>query len=295
MFKKLRAKWKVKGWELLLIISIFAIGGSICGYAARKILLISGLEKNFIWVLLYIVLITILWPLIVIIVSIPFGQLAFFLKYIQKIGTRIFKREVRYINKSRAKIAIFASGAGSNANKIIEFFKNNSQIKIDLIVSNKLNSGVLQIARANGIETLLVNRDQLKTVGFIKKLKKRNIELVVLAGFLLKIPPELLQAFPKKIINIHPALLPAYGGKGMYGMHVHNAVISNREKQSGISVHYADEIYDHGEIIFQATSNIEEGDTPASLSQKIQLLEHAHYPAVIENILKSKNLLNPQA
>ena len=189
----------------------------------------------------------------------------------------------------QTNLAIFASGAGSNAKKIIEHFKNNLDVKIELIVSNKAGAGVIQIARDNNIDQVVISKDQLiNDNNFIRDLQKRKINLIILAGFLLKIPPALVQAFPKKIINIHPALLPAYGGKGMYGMRVHEAVIANKEKQSGISIHYVDEIYDHGEIIFQATCNIEPGDNAERLAQKIHLLEHDHYPAVIETVLKKQ-------
>ncbi len=187
------------------------------------------------------------------------------------------------------RIAIFASGAGSNAKKIIEHFKNDRHIKIELIVCNRSNAGVLQVARDNNIEYILVNKTvPLESESFLHELKKRKIGFIILAGFLLKIPPALIHAFQKKIINIHPALLPAYGGKGMYGMHVHEAIISNKEKQSGISIHYVDEIYDHGEILFQAVCDIEPADTAATLAQKIHLLEHHHYPVVIERLLKKQ-------
>ena len=189
----------------------------------------------------------------------------------------------------QTNLAIFASGAGSNAKKIIEHFNNNPYVKIVLIVSNKAGAGVIQIAKDNNIDQVVISKDQLINDNyFIKDLEKRKIDLIILAGFLLKIPPALVQAFPKKIINIHPALLPAYGGKGMYGMHVHEAVIANKEKQSGISIHYVDEIYDHGEIIFQATCDIVPGDNADSLAQKIHLLEHTYYPSVIETVLKKQ-------
>jgi formyltetrahydrofolate-dependent phosphoribosylglycinamide formyltransferase len=284
MLKKLQAKWKVNAWNLLLIISTFAIGGSLCGYAGRKILLWSGLEKNITWVLIYIVVITILWPFCVLIVSIPLGQFSFFRRYILKIKDRVTGKRNLSVG---THIAIFASGAGSNAKKIIEHFKNNDHIKIRLVITNKANAGVLSIARENNIEYLLLPKSQmLADEHFLGELKKRKIDIIVLAGFLLKIPAGLIHAYPKKIINIHPALLPAYGGKGMYGMHVHEAVISNKEKQSGITIHYVDEIYDHGEIIFQSTCDIRPGDTAEDLAHKIQAMEHRHYPAVIEGILQ---------
>ena len=290
MFKKLQAKWNVNGWNLLLIIATFAIGGSICGFLGRKLLLLSGLQKNFGWLLLYILLITILWPFCVMIVSFPLGQFAFFRKYIAKIVARVTpKRNFDTRITPDTKIAIFASGAGSNAQKIIEHFRTKAGVKIELVVSNKPGAGVIKIAQDHNIECLLVNREfALNSESFIAALKKRDIDFIILAGFLSKIPRALILAFPKKIINIHPALLPAYGGKGMYGMFVHEAVIAHKEKQSGISIHYVDELYDHGEIIYQATYDILPNDTAETLAQMIHRLEHMHYPAVIENIVKKQ-------
>ncbi|MEO8770660.1 MAG: phosphoribosylglycinamide formyltransferase [Ferruginibacter sp.] len=289
MFKKLQAKWNVNLGNLLLIISTFAIGGSLCGFAGRKILLLTNLEKNIAWFLLYIILITILWPFSVLIVSIPLGQFSFFKKYILKIRNKMMLRNAVLNNIHQINLAIFASGAGTNAKKIIEHFKNDHHVKIELIVSNKSGAGVIQIAKDNNIDQVVINKDQLiYDSNFIRDLEKRKIDFIILAGFLLKIPPALIQSFPKKIINIHPALLPAYGGKGMYGMHVHETVIANKEKQSGISIHYVDEIYDHGEIIFQATCNIDPADTAEDLAKKIHLLEYTHYPAVIETVLKNQ-------
>ncbi len=290
MFKKLQAKWNVNGRNLLLIIATFAIGGSICGFLGRKLLLLSGLEKNFGWFLLYIILITILWPFCVILVSFPLGQFAFFKKYIKKILKRVMlsRSFVAGINNN-IRIAIFASGAGSNAQKIIEYFRKEPHIKIDLVVCNKPGAGVIKIAGDNNIECLMVNREfPLGSDLFIAALKKRRIDFIILAGFLIKIPSALIMAFPKKIINIHPALLPAYGGKGMYGMFVHEAVIANKENQSGISIHYVDELYDHGQIIFQATYDILPADTAETLAQTIHRLEHTHYPPVIEKIVKKQ-------
>ncbi|MFT3909513.1 MAG: phosphoribosylglycinamide formyltransferase [Ferruginibacter sp.] len=287
MLKKLQAKWNVNLWNLLLIISTFAIGGSLCGYLGRKLLLLTGLEKNAAWFLLYIIIITLLWPFCVLIVSIPLGQFSFFKNYLLRIRNRMTARRNSDIFPV-TNIAIFASGAGSNAKKIIEHFKKNSHVRVSLIISNKPNAGVIQIAGDNNIACMVITKDQLAAESFIEELRKNKIELVILAGFLLKIPPALIRAFPKKIINIHPALLPSYGGKGMYGNHVHEAVILNEEKQSGITIHYVDEIYDHGEIIFQATCDIKPTDTAESLAQKIHVLEHAHYPSVIEAILKKQ-------
>ncbi len=185
------------------------------------------------------------------------------------------------------KLAIFASGAGSNAAKIIEHFSNHPTVVIDLIVSNKKEAGVWGIAAAHQIDTLYINRESfINTDLCVKQLQAKGIGFIVLAGFLWKVPESLINAYPGKIINIHPALLPKYGGKGMYGMHVHEAVIAAGEKESGITIHYVDAHYDEGDIIFQAKCSIEPSDTPESLAGKIHLLEHTHFPKVIERLLK---------
>lgn len=296
MFEKLKARWKVNGINLLLIITTFALGGSLCGWAGRKLLLLTGLEKGIAWLVLYILLVTLLWPLCVLIISIPLGQFAFFRKYILKIGKKLSGRK----NSGPVPVAIFASGAGSNARQIITsspallfqekgVAKTNAKIdwKVALIVCNKPGAGVLKIAEENNIPTLLIEKDRFfNGDSYLPELQKHNIGFIVLAGFLWKLPSSLIAAYPKKIINIHPALLPNYGGKGMYGSKVHEAVIAAGEKESGISIHYVDELYDHGEVIFQATCNVDENDTPGSLAQKIHALEHAHYPAVIGSLLK---------
>jgi len=194
---------------------------------------------------------------------------------------KILKR-IGILPKSEAKLAIFASGKGSNAEKIIEYFKNHQRIKVALILSNKKDAGVLGIALRHQIKTLLIGKDNFNhTDTYVQYLQNQGITHIVLAGFLWKVPDNLIQAFPKKIINIHPALLPKYGGKGMYGAHVHQAVINAGEKESGISIHLVDEEYDHGKTIFQAKVRVEATDTPESLAEKIHVLEHRHYPEVI--------------
>jgi len=185
------------------------------------------------------------------------------------------------------KIAIFASGAGSNAQKIIDRFKNSDVVKISLIVCNKPGAGVLAIAAKENIPVLIIEKEKFFHANpYTDELKEKKIDLIVLAGFLWKIPDRLIKAFPRKIINIHPALLPKFGGKGMYGNFVHQAVINAGEIESGITIHYVDEHYDNGDTIFQARCAVLESDTPESLAQRIHLLEHAHYPAVIEQLTK---------
>ena len=182
-------------------------------------------------------------------------------------------------------IAIFASGAGSNAQKIINHFKQSTKVKVALIVCNNPKAGVVQIAALENIPVLLIEKEKFKETGYADEIKKHSTDFIILAGFLWKIPSVLINAFPNKIINIHPALLPAYGGKGMYGDAVHAAVIASNEKVSGITIHYVDEQYDHGKTIFQAMCDIDAMETPESLAQKIHQLEHEHYPKIIEKIL----------
>ena len=185
------------------------------------------------------------------------------------------------------KIAIFASGAGSNARCIIDLFHGSPTVRVDLVVCNKPGAGVIGIAEDAGIDVLPIDRERfLNGDAYLPVFRDRSISLLVLAGFLWKLPPILIQAFPGQIVNIHPALLPRYGGKGMYGRHVHAAVLANGDKESGITIHQVDEHYDHGSIIFQAHLAITPGETPESLAHKVHELEHKHYPAVIERILK---------
>jgi len=194
------------------------------------------------------------------------------------------------------QIAIFSSGAGSNAKKIIEgplspdIYRDSPEggdlrvppYNVSLIVCNKPEAGVLKIAAENNIPVLLIEKEKFfRGNGYIDELKAMGIDLIVLAGFLWKIPVALIKAYPGKMINIHPALLPKYGGKGMYGNFVHETVIANKEKESGISIHYVNEVYDNGQIILQATCLVSEDDTPESLAKKVQLLEHRHFPAAV--------------
>lgn len=190
------------------------------------------------------------------------------------------------MQEQRTRLAIFASGAGSNARQIIRHFENHPQVQVALIVCNKPGAGVLAIADEANIPTLLIDRERfLKGDAYLPELKKAGVQFVVLAGFLWKIPAALIEAYPKAIINIHPALLPGYGGKGMYGQHVHSAVIGAGEKESGITIHYVDEHYDNGDIIFQARCEVKAGDNPEDLAKRIHDLEHLHFPKVIEKLL----------
>ena len=184
------------------------------------------------------------------------------------------------------RIAIFASGSGSNAENINDYFSNREDVEISLILTNNPQAFVIERAKKMGVDYLVFNRDEFKSSTIIvDKLKELEVDLVVLAGFLWLIPGSLVEAFPNKIINIHPALLPSYGGKGMYGENVHKAVIENNEPVSGITIHYVNEKYDEGESIFQIATEVKEKDTPDSLAQKIHALEYEHFPKVIERVL----------
>jgi phosphoribosylglycinamide formyltransferase-1 len=184
------------------------------------------------------------------------------------------------------RIAIFASGAGSNAEQLILRFRNSSSIQVALIVCNKQEAGVLHIAKQHHIDTLLLDKENFfRGDSYIPLFEELKIDWIILAGFLWKIPAALISRCPQRIVNIHPALLPKFGGKGMFGAHVHQAVLEAGEKESGITIHYVDEHYDHGASIFQATCPVEPSDTVESLSQRIHLLEHEHYPRVVEELI----------
>ncbi len=182
------------------------------------------------------------------------------------------------------RIAIFASGSGSNAQNIIEYFVENKLVMVDSVWTNNPGAYVLERAKRYSIDSFIFTKDEFKNTSFVvDELKKRNIDLVVLAGFLWLIPSNLIQNF--RIINIHPALLPKYGGKGMYGMKVHNTVVENKDTESGISIHFVNEKYDDGEIIFQETCPVLPSDSPEDVAQKVHQLEYKHFPRIIEKVL----------
>ena len=184
------------------------------------------------------------------------------------------------------QIVIFASGSGSNTQQITEFFLSSNVARVMMIYSNREDAFVLQRAGRMNIPTMVFNRSVFyETDIVLNQLNLLQPDLLVLAGFLWKIPEKIIRAFPERILNIHPALLPKYGGKGMYGERVHRAVIENRDQQSGITIHYVNENYDEGKIIFQANYAIEDDDTPETLAVKIHELEHKFYPKIIEQVL----------
>ncbi len=183
--------------------------------------------------------------------------------------------------------AIFASGEGTNAENLINYFRNDTRIKFKLVITNRDDAGVVDRAERLKKNVQIISKDALNnyTDQIIEFLNTEKIDLIILAGFLLKIPEKLVKAFPDKIVNIHPSLLPNYGGKGMYGMNVHKAVITNKEKESGITIHFVNEEYDKGRILLQEKCSISEQDTPETLSQKIHKLEYEYFPKAIEKLL----------
>jgi folate-dependent phosphoribosylglycinamide formyltransferase PurN len=260
------------------------------------------LEKNAAYWLIYPLLLTILWPFSVILVSFVTGQFTFFKGYLGRIWGRLSGgpstmgavnlESSQSASASPIHVAIFASGAGSNAKKIIEYFENKSTpVKISLIVCNVPGAGVLEIAKSKGIPTLMINKEEFTSTGYVESLHNADIHFIVLAGFLWKVPEVLVKAYQpgvgdaKGIINIHPALLPNYGGKGMYGSRVHEAVVAAGEKETGITIHWVDAHYDEGDIIFQARCAVAPSDTPTTVAEKIHVLEHQHFAPTIEKIL----------
>lgn len=187
-------------------------------------------------------------------------------------------------------IAVFASGAGSNAEKIIQHFKAHLSIRVGLIVCNRPGAGALTIAAQENIPVLMVEKERFfQGDAYLPLLREHRIGFIVLAGFLWKVPEVLVTAFPRRIVNIHPALLPRHGGKGMYGARVHAAVKEAGDPETGITIHYVDEHYDNGDIIFQTSCPVEPADDPESLAEKVHKLEHRYFPKIIEEVIDLQN------
>jgi phosphoribosylglycinamide formyltransferase-1 len=184
------------------------------------------------------------------------------------------------------RIAIFASGSGSNAEKIAEYFAGRTDVEVALILTNNPQAGVIQRARKLHIPVIVFDRTTFyETEKILNLLLNNKIDLIVLAGFMMLIPDFLVKAFPEKMVNIHPALLPKYGGKGMYGSFVHEAVVAAKEKESGITIHFVNEHYDEGNVIFQASCEVTDTDSADDVANKIHVLEHFHFPRVIDEII----------
>ena len=191
---------------------------------------------------------------------------------------------------SKHKIAILVSGTGTNAINIIEYFEKNSVADVVLVISNKTDALAVEKAQNKGGKTVVFNNESFKKNGVVLDyLMSQSVDFIVLAGFLIKISNDIIHAYPNKIVNLHPSLLPKYGGKGMYGKRVHRAVIEAQESESGISIHFVNKEYDEGAIIFQAKVSVEKGDSVEVLTKKIQQLEHRFFPKVIEQVI-SKSL-----
>lgn len=189
-------------------------------------------------------------------------------------------------------IVLFASGAGSNADKIMQYFAGRQDIAVKALFTNNPDAGVIARADSYNVPSYIFTREELNDGAVLKKVNEIRPSLIVLAGFLWKFPADIIATYPHKVINIHPALLPNYGGKGMYGINVHRAVHKNRDKdkESGITIHYVDENYDEGNIIFQKAVAIEECLSPEDVALKVLALEHEHFPKVIEELLLEKDL-----
>ncbi len=188
--------------------------------------------------------------------------------------------------KSSIHIAVFASGAGTNARNLVKYFKHVENVQVSLLLSNNPDSGIPQIASSEDIPFFMFNREQFyHSDKVIQVLHAHNIQLIVLAGFLWLIPAKLIEIYPNRIINIHPALLPKYGGKGMYGMRVHQAVKEHQEKQTGITIHLVNEEYDKGRVLFQQTIDVLKDDSPEDIAAKVHALEYAHFPVVVERYI----------
>lgn len=312
MFQRLKQRWKVNGLQLFLILCVFAITGTTTAYLTRQVTYWLNLDSSSAWYwILKIGMLLFGYQVLILLFSIPFGQFSFFWNYEKKIlgkmGLRFSsshdeknnstKPDTRMDNtgyefpagNNKIRLAIFASGAGSNARRIIEHFRDHPTISVAVVACNKPGAGVIDIAKEHYIPVLMIEKEKFfRGNAYVDELKDKGVDFIVLAGFLWKVPGSLLRAWPQRIINIHPALLPNYGGKGMYGSAVHSAVVAAKEKESGITIHYIDDIYDHGQVIFQATCPVTPDDTAESLAQKIHQLEHLYYPTVIEKVIRER-------
>jgi phosphoribosylglycinamide formyltransferase-1 len=185
------------------------------------------------------------------------------------------------------KLVLFASGSGSNAENIISHFNKGSFAQVVAVFSNKADSGVLEKAKKHNVPVVVFSKEELYDGSVLKKLGRFSPDLIVLAGFLLKFPTDIITDYSHRIINIHPALLPKYGGKGMYGLNVHKAILQNKETETGISIHYVNEQYDEGNIIFQESVAVSDCISAEEIATKVHALEHEHFPLVIEKLLRS--------
>lgn len=287
MFQKLQEKWGLSTRTFWIVFIAFGLTGTTTAILTRYVTGWLGMDANSEWYLrVGVRVFMLLFGYQVILLGYGFllGQWAFFWKYEVKLLRRL---KILPPAPQKTSIAIFASGSGSNALKIMQYFEQHPTIAIGLIVCNKPGAGVIHHAEKYGVPVLLIEKERFfRGDAYIPVLQQHRISFVVLAGFLWKIPELLIAAFPHTMVNIHPALLPKFGGKGMYGEYVHRAVLESGDKESGITIHRVNKHFDAGEIVFQATCAIEETDTPHSLAMKVHALEHAHYAEVIEQMVQ---------
>lgn len=294
MFRKLQQKWGINGWRFFRVMCTFAFTGITAAWLTAKITGWLEIEK---WTIEYwalkLFILFVGYQILLLSFGAIFGEFQFFWKYEKKVlrALGILKKE------PPSRILVFASGAGSNAKNLIHYFNHNPKKSkraiVVGIVTNNPHAGVIELAERENIPVTLIQRIPFENGTYLNNWEK-EADWFILAGFLWKCPEIMVKKFPKRIINLHPALLPQYGGKGMFGQHVHTAVLKNNEKTSGITIHFIDERYDCGENIFQAAVNIEENETPESLAVKIHALEHKHLPQVTEQVIKkAKAKLNP--
>lgn len=186
------------------------------------------------------------------------------------------------------RVAVFASGKGTNTENLMIYFKDHQSIEISLVLTNSDTAGVLQKAQKHDVATVVFTKSELYGEKIAQRLQTSQIDFIVLAGFLWMFPTTILNKYLNKVINIHPALLPKYGGKGMYGMHVHRAVVAQGERETGITIHFVNEHYDDGEIVFQAQVQLTPADTPETVAEKIHALEQTHFPKVVEEVIMER-------
>jgi folate-dependent phosphoribosylglycinamide formyltransferase PurN len=289
MFYRLKERWKVGGVDLALILTTFAFTGTFTAWLTRKITSWVYVEKwSTEWIILKFIVLLFGYQFFILFFGGLLGQFSFFWNYEKKILARMGL--LRKKLEERINLAVFASGTGTNFKRIAEYFKNHKKISVSLLVCNNPEAGVISISREKGIPICLISREDLQHPEILKGvLQKNKIDYIVLAGFLKKIPPALIEAYPRRIVNIHPALLPKFGGKGMYGNNVHDAVIKSGETKSGITIHFVDEHYDSGDVIFQKDCAIEKVETPETLAKKIHKLEHDYYAPQIEALINMQN------
>ena len=289
MFKKLRQHWGVGPIDLFLILTTFALTGTTTAWITRVITSwVPASPWSPSWITLKLIILVFGYQILILIFGFLLGQFSFFWNYEKKILTRLGLLAGR--RKKMVRLAVFASGTGTNFQRLIEEFRTDKKTSISLLVCDKPAAGALKIAEKNGIPVRITNPAELTeglTLG--EFLKENRIDYLILAGFLKKIPPHIIDLFPRRIINIHPALLPKYGGKGMYGAKVHEAVIRSGDRESGITIHFVDEHYDAGDIIFRKKCVVDEKETADSLAKKIHALEHENYGEQIKKLIESQN------